>query len=173
MAPAQGKPPADAADTFDSARSAHLNVKIAAQRFDGHVEQICRRYNISQAQFGVLWVLCLAPNAKTGMPVGEIADGLITRASDATRLIDRLEAAGLVERLRHPDDRRSVLVRATTAGKRVFKTAAPQIDRYHAEAWSNLTNTELITLDRLLIKALWNNPDTKASDTCQPETARP
>ncbi len=148
------------------ARSAHLNVKIAAQRFDEHIERICQQHEISQAQYGVLWVLCLSPKAKSGMPVGEIADGLITRASDATRLIDRLETSGLVERLRHPQDRRSVLVRATTHGKKVFRAVSPPINRFHAEAWARLTEAELATLDQLLIKALWSDSNESQSDTC-------
>ena len=143
-------------DQLNQARSAHLNVKIAAQRFDEHVERICQDHGISQAQYGVLWVLCLSSNAKSGMPVGAVADGLITRASDATRLIDRLETSGLVERLRHPQDRRSVLVRATSQGKRVFRAVSPPINRFHTEAWARLSERELATLDQLLIKALWN-----------------
>lgn len=153
-------------EQLDRARSAHLNVKIAAQRFDDHVERICQQHDISQAQYGVLWVLCLSPKAKNGMPVGEIADGLITRASDATRLIDRLETSGLVERLRHPQDRRSVLVRATTQGKRVFRAVSPPINQFHTQAWARLTETELAILDQLLIKALWSDHDESQNDEC-------
>lgn len=159
-----GRPEDD--EQLKRARSAHLNVKIAAQRFDEHVERICQRLGISQAQYGVLWVLCLSPNAKNGMPVGEVADGLITRASDATRLIDRLETSGLVERLRHPQDRRSVLVRATTQGKRIFRAVSPAINQFHSEAWSHLTDRELATLDQLLIKALWNDPNGSEKEGC-------
>ncbi len=139
-------------------RSAHLNIKIAAQRFDDAVEEICQRHGISQAQYGILWVICLSPKSKRGVPVKEVADGLITRASDATRLIDRLEAAGLVERLNNPDDRRSVLVRATTQGRRSFTAVSPEIEKYHHEAWAHLTSQDLATLDRLLLKALWGEP---------------
>ena len=153
-------------DRLDRARTAHLNVKIAAQRFDEHVEGICQRHEISQAQYGVLWVLCLSPKAKTGLPVGEVADGLITRASDATRLIDRLESSGLVERLRHPEDRRSVLVRATTKGKRVFRAVSPVIERFHADAWSRLTEAELERLDHLLMKALWSDSNEPKGSSC-------
>lgn len=156
----------DRDDHTDRARSAHLNVKIATQRFDEQVERICQHHGISQAQYGVLWVLCLSPKAKVGIPVGEVADGLITRASDATRLIDRLESAGLVERLRNPADRRSVLVRATAAGRRVFKSVSPPIDRYQGEAWANLTAAELAMLDQLLVKALWNGAEGRADGRC-------
>jgi DNA-binding MarR family transcriptional regulator len=142
-------------DKIDIARSAHLNVKIAAGRFDDAVEELCQTYGISQAQYGVLWVLCLSEQARSGIPVKEVADGLITRASDATRLIDRLEKAGLVERLNNPHDRRSVLVRATAAGRRTFKAASPPIEKYHIKAWANLTASELETLHGLLLKALW------------------
>ena len=89
------------------------------------------------------------------MPIGAIADGLLNRASDITRLVDRLERSGLAERLPNPADRRSVLVRATPAGRRVFAAVTPQLQEFHRRQWSNLSTAEVDTLNQLLAKALW------------------
>jgi DNA-binding MarR family transcriptional regulator len=104
-------------------------------------------------------VLCLADDAEVGLPMGTIADGLLNRASDTTRLVDRLEQAGLAERLPNPADRRGVLVRATPAGQRVFSRLAPKLREFHRAQWASLSASELETFNRLLGRALWGASD--------------
>jgi DNA-binding MarR family transcriptional regulator len=137
-----------------------VNVIVAANRFSEGMDRICREEDVSQAQYVALWVLCLADDPGAGLPIGAIADGLLTRASDTTRLVDRLETSGLAERVRNPADRRSVLVRATPAGRAVFARLAPKMRAYHRAQWANLSPAELATLDTLLGKALWGDGDT-------------
>ncbi len=48
----------------------------------------------------------------------ELTAALRLERSSVTRLVDRLEARGWVERARHPEDRRSVLLRLTADGER-------------------------------------------------------
>ncbi len=138
-------------------RAVHLNVLLLGNRCLDSAEEICQSEGITHSQYVALWTLCLADGADTGLPVGEVADGLLNRASDATRLIDRLERAGLAERLRNPNDRRSVLVRATAEGRRVFAAVTPKLQEQHRHQWSNLSRDELDTLNRLVIKALWGD----------------
>ena len=136
-------------------RAAHINVLLLAHRSLEAAEEICQGEGITHSQYVALWALCLDDDAGTGVPVGAVADGLLNRASDATRLIDRLERAGLAERLRNPKDRRSVLVRATAKGRRVFAAVTPKLQKYHRHQWSNLTRAEVETFNHLLLKALW------------------
>ena len=135
-------------------REVHINVLLASGRFSEGMDQVCRTEGISQAQYVVLWVLCLSDDAATGLPTGAVADGLINRASDVTRLVDRLEKAGLVERRPNPDDRRGVLVRATAEGAKVFRKVEPRMRAFHRAEWAGLSAAELETLHRLLGKAL-------------------
>jgi DNA-binding MarR family transcriptional regulator len=104
-----------------------------------------------------LWTLCLADDADVGIPVRAVSDGLLNRASDTTRLLDRLGKAGLVERLPNPADRRGVLVRATPAGRKRFEAVTPKLQAFHATQWANLTGVEVQELHRLLAKALWGS----------------
>src|SRR5205085_4462300 len=99
-------------------RLAHLNVLIAADRDREAIEARCKPEGITMAQYATLWALCLA-DAPDGVPTGALADGLITRQPDVTRLVDRLVAAGLAVRAPSPNDRRVVLVAATPAGRAV------------------------------------------------------
>jgi DNA-binding MarR family transcriptional regulator len=52
------------------------------------------------------------------MTTGRLAEVSLTKGPTATRLLDRLEARGQVERLAHSADRRVTLVRITADGRR-------------------------------------------------------
>jgi DNA-binding MarR family transcriptional regulator len=136
-------------------RDTHINVILAAQRFTAGMQAICETGGVSQSQWGVLWVLCLGDEKRKGMPISQVADGLVTRAADASRLIDRLADAGLVERLANPADKRGVLVRATAKGRSAFKAIVPKLTTFHRQEWAELSGTELQTLNALLAKVLW------------------
>jgi DNA-binding MarR family transcriptional regulator len=51
--------------------------------------------------------------------MGRLAELVDVSLSNASGLIDRMEERGLVERIRVPDDRRVVLVRASAEGERM------------------------------------------------------
>ena len=104
-----------------------------------------------------LWVLCLADEPEAGVPIGSLADGLLNRASDTTRLVDRMARDGLVERVRDDADRRVVLVRPTERGTAAFESATAEVKAYHRRQWKALTAGELDELARLLDKVLWSD----------------
>ena len=54
------------------------------------------------------------------LPMSRIAELLDVSDSNATGLIDRMEERGFVERVRHPDDRRVVLVRVSDRGRQIL-----------------------------------------------------
>ena len=153
-------------------RNVHLNVLLLANRNLDLLESICRTVDLTHAQYVALFVLCLADDPDAGMPIGAVADGLLNRASDTTRLVDRLERAGLAERFPNPADRRGVLVRATRKGRTVFEQVTPEINGLHERQWSNLSVDEVRQLDRLLLKSLWGS-DLGASRFNEPPQAPP
>lgn len=55
----------------------------------------------------------------------ELADSLLLSRSAATRFVDRMEQAGLVERVECPSDRRGTFVAMTGKGFAAFERAAP------------------------------------------------
>jgi DNA-binding MarR family transcriptional regulator len=138
-------------------RDVHLNVLLLADRNLRELEEICGAQGVTHQQYVALWTLCLADDPDVGVPMGAVADGLLNRASDTTRLVDRLVRAGLAERLPHPVDRRSVLVRATAEGRRVFAAVTPELQAFHRRQWSNLSSEELSSLHHLMAKALWGD----------------
>ena len=144
---------------YRRARLAHINLLIAASRFTDDMDQACRAAGLTMQQYTVLWVLCFSDKADQGVPMGVIADGLVNRASDTTRMVDRMVQAGLADRRPSPTDRRVVLVRATAAGRRAFGAAVPAVMAFHRHQWANLTTTEIDTLHHLIAKTLWGSDE--------------
>jgi DNA-binding MarR family transcriptional regulator len=135
-------------------REAFINLFLAANRFTDQVEEVCRAEGITMSHYTVLWVVCLS-DEKDGVPMRAVVDGLLTRAADATRLVDRLTADGYTMRETSETDRRVVLVRATRAGRNLFQRITKRIKALHREQWAPLSPSELRELRRLLVKSLW------------------
>jgi DNA-binding MarR family transcriptional regulator len=78
------------------------------------MNEVLRPANLSQSQYNVLRILRGA--GADGLPCGEISERMVRRDPDLTRLLDRLEARGLVARARGIADRRVVLASITPDG---------------------------------------------------------
>ena len=97
---------------------------------------------ISMTHLHILWVL----EHHGDLPMGRLADLLDVSLSNASGLIDRMEERGLIERIRVPDDRRIVLVRASSEGARIRdEIEALKQDRMRS-ILARLTPTQLTRL---------------------------
>jgi DNA-binding MarR family transcriptional regulator len=82
-----------------------------------------------------------------------IGDRLVSRAPDITRLLDRLEAKGLVERVRPPEDRRQVLACITQSGMDLLHRIAEPLQACHQRQLGHLNPEEVEQLTALLHRA--------------------
>ena len=84
----------------------------------------------------------------------ELADQILYSKSGFTRVIDRMEEAGLVSRVRPPNDRRSILVVAhrPRAPRRWSAPAATTATASTATSPEHLTDTDTKALTRALEK---------------------
>jgi DNA-binding MarR family transcriptional regulator len=73
--------------------------------------------------YDVLWALERAEDRRLRM--SELADMTVLSRSNLTRLVDRLESAGLVERERAADDRRGALAVVTAEGRAMRRKMWP------------------------------------------------
>jgi DNA-binding MarR family transcriptional regulator len=85
--------------------------------------------------------------------IGELAEHVGIDETTATRLVDRLEHMGLVERRDAIGDRRATLVVLTRSGKTVSAEIAAQRQRFFADVLSTLEPEERAELVRLTAKA--------------------
>ena len=134
-------------------RDAYILLSVLTSQLSADIERLCKEFGITEAHFRVLWAVCQSSSVD-GIAMGEIADGLINRAADLTRLVDKLVKLRYVQRIQSPDDRRKMIVHATTNGRKVFNKIAALVKHLHVEQWDGLTQSELRELKRLLNKAL-------------------
>lgn len=100
----------------------YLQILLTAQVASRWVVGALRPSCLTPAQFNVLRILRGAlPDA---LPAGKIAERMVHHDPDLTRLLDRLESAGLVEKSRDQQDRRVLNVRITDQGLAVVETAS-------------------------------------------------
>src|SRR3954468_15792871 len=94
---------------------------------------------LNPREYGVLYALSAAPD---GLRITELLDDVLLTQPGMSRLIARLEARGLVERLDDPDDRRACRVRLTPAGARAQRRVGLAHGRHVAELMTRALSRE-------------------------------
>jgi len=124
-------------------RTASLLLQVLGRALRGH--------DLSPAQYNLLRILRGAAGA--ALTCGEIAERLVSPGPDVTRLLDRLEARGLVGRERDPADRRVVRARITREGSRLLIELDPAVDAVLKRLLGHLGEEGLRQLSELLERA--------------------
>jgi DNA-binding MarR family transcriptional regulator len=93
---------------------------------DHQLTDALKPYGITHTQYNVLRILRGA--GVNGLCGREVAERMVSRVPDVSRLLDRMEAAGLIDRERDPADRRNVTARITRKGLTMLEQATPQLE---------------------------------------------
>ena len=112
------------------------------------LEELLKEAGVSLTQYNVLRILRGA--GPEGLTRNEIRDRLINRMPDVTRLLDRMEEAGWVSRVRETEDRRCVATHLTRSGRTLVDSLDSPVQEEHARRLGHLTRTQLRTLIELL-----------------------
>ena len=108
----------------DEHLDAWRGVLNAHARLTARIEDALAAAGLPQlAWYDVLWALQSAPGKALRM--GELADAVTISRSGLTRLVDRIEAEGLLERRAAAGDRRAVEVAITPAGTKLLRRMWP------------------------------------------------
>ncbi len=105
-------------------------------------------YGITATQYNVLRILRGAGDS--GLCRAEVMERMIAQVPDATRLLDRMEAAGLIARQRSRKDRRFVTTRISPEGLALLEELDEPVGALNRQQLGVLTRTQL----RALIDAL-------------------
>lgn len=130
---------------------AQLNILRTAGVMNDEFSPVLKPYGITGTQYNVLRILRGAE--PDGLCRNEVRERLINRMPDATRLLDRMETAGLVTRSREEDDRRMVRTRITPHGRQIVDALDAPVIAQHEQQLGHLSIEELEILIRLLTKA--------------------
>jgi DNA-binding MarR family transcriptional regulator len=129
------------------AQEALLSVIVAANTLNDLMDRVCEEHKITRAQYNVLRIL------RGVYPEGharcEIACRMMDRASDVTRLVDRLQARRLVKRRRGSEDQRQAVTVITAKGMKLLETMAPPIEAATRKLLERLSDEDCRQLSRL------------------------
>ncbi|HEX2836053.1 MAG TPA: MarR family transcriptional regulator [Thermoanaerobaculia bacterium] len=125
-----------------------LALMRTADRLAGSSNTALRAANLSSSQYNVLRILRGA--GAEGLACGEISERMIRRDPDLTRLLDRLEKAGLVSRARGTTDRRVVRASITESGLALLASLDEPIQAATRETLAHVSEERLQTLLEIL-----------------------
>ncbi len=129
-------------------QEALLNVLRTADVLMQRLTAVLKPFKLSHSQYNVLRILRGA--GPDGLACREISERMISRDPDITRLLDRLEARGLVTRTRDEKDRRVVMARITPEGLRLLEALDEPIAEVDRQPLQHLGEQRLRTLIELL-----------------------
>ena len=113
-----------------------------------YIGRVLEPFGVTTQQFNVLRILRGA--GPEGLPTLAISERMIEEAPGITRLLDRLEAKGLVRRERCPEDRRQVLCYATPGGLELLARIDGAMDKADEQGLGMLSDKDKTELIRLL-----------------------
>src|ERR1700724_3100599 len=134
---------------FDSPQQeVFLNLWRTYDRLRALEDELFGRYDLTPQQYNALRLL--AGEQPNQIRTLDLAARLVSRAPDITRLLDKLEQRGLIERDRPADNRRVVHVGITEAGLKLLKELDHLVRACNARQLGHLATADLERLASLL-----------------------
>ncbi len=129
-------------------QEAYLSLLRTADSLQSRVEAKLKEFGLTGTQYNALRILRGA--GPDGLPCSDIGERMITRDPDITRLLDRLQKRGLVERTRARQDRRVIYGKITGAGLKLLRELDAPIEKHNRELLRHVSQTKLRQLIDLL-----------------------
>src|SRR5208282_5902301 len=130
------------------AQEAYLSLLRTADALHAQVEARLKDFGLTGTQYNALRILRGA--GPGGLPCREIGERMITRDPDITRLLNRLEDHGFVERTRARHDRRVIYGKITAAGLKLLRELDNPIEKHGREILRHVGQEKLKRLIELL-----------------------
>ena len=129
-------------------QEAYLSLLRTADALQRRVESWLKEFGLTGTQYNALRILRGA--GPDGLACREIGERMITRDPDITRLLNRLEDRGFVERARARHDRRVIYGKITAAGLKLLREMDNPIEKHGREMLSHVGPEKLKQLIELL-----------------------
>jgi DNA-binding MarR family transcriptional regulator len=128
----------------------------ASDSLASQADQLIKANGLTSAQYNVLRILRGA--GPEGLPCNTVAERMISRDPDMTRLLDRMEKRDVITRERQKEDRRVVKARITDEGLKLLKKMDAPIRQLHKSQFAHMTSARLKTLMDLLTEVAAHAP---------------
>ena len=127
---------------------ANLNIIRTAEFLMAAMAEVMKQESLTLTQYNALRILRGA--GEKGLMCVEIGERMVTKESDITRLLDRLETRGLVSRERPADNRRVVITRITAEGSKLLSRLDQPVANANVKLSGRLSKTQLTSLIEIL-----------------------
>jgi MarR family transcriptional regulator, organic hydroperoxide resistance regulator len=108
------------------------------------LDGVVAAHGISLKTFNVLRILRGA--GPEGLPTLTVAERMVERSPGVTRLLDRLDREGFIERRRDTEDRRRVVARITEHGRQILDVVDPLFAEAEDGLFESLTHDEVLEM---------------------------
>ena len=125
-----------------------LSIARTAAVVDHAGAEALKRFDLTITQYNVLRILRGA--GENGLCRNEVGERLVTKVPDVTRLLDRMEASGLIVRQRGSADRRYVTTRVTEKGLKLLEKIDRELPGIHGRQLGHMSQKKLHDLIDLL-----------------------
>ena len=132
-----------------------IGIYLVGDRLRRHFQGVVGPEDITSQQYNVLRILRGA--GSQGLPTLSIPERMVEQTPGITRLLDRLEAKGLVERTRCDEDRRLVRAAITADGLAMLDRLDGPLEAADRAALQMLSDADMDELIRLLELVLSGN----------------
>jgi DNA-binding MarR family transcriptional regulator len=129
-------------------QEAYLSLLRTSDALETRVEAWLKEFGLTGTQYNALRILRGA--GPEGLPCREIGERMITHDPDITRLLNRLEDRGFVERTRARHDRRVIYGKIAAAGLKLLREMDAPIEKYGREMLRHVGQERLKQLIELL-----------------------
>ncbi|MCZ2344493.1 MAG: MarR family transcriptional regulator [Bacteroidales bacterium] len=134
---------------FDSLQQeAYLALWRTFDRLRAIEEELFGQWDVTAQQYNLLRLL--RAEHPESVAASGLAERLVSRAPDVTRMLDKLESCGFVRRVRSDTDRRAVLVSITEAGCALLNAIAEPLRQCHDRQLGHVSPADLQALIALL-----------------------
>jgi DNA-binding MarR family transcriptional regulator len=156
------------AETFVSRKALGYLIRRLNNLIIPHAEALFADQELTFSQ----WVALVSLRDGLNRTCADIARHLNHDSGATTRMIDQLEARGLVTRTRSKEDRRVIALSLTTEGRAVAKAMAPRIMEFWNDVLENFSSAETANLIELLTRLLENIEAKLSIPPVKPRSAR-
>lgn len=137
---------------FDIRESLGYVISSVRQSWIDALEAELAPFDLTAAQY---IVILKVGSGSASTPI-ELCKTLQYDTGAMTRLIDRIEAKGLIRRLAHEADRRSLMLELTPAGQELYPRLAQVVMEMNKRALKGFSREEAASLDALLKRVAAN-----------------
>ena len=128
----------------NTAQEVYLSLVISCSQLSYDLDVLMRKHGLTQPQYNVLRILRGA--GPDGLGRNEIRERLVSSMPDVTRLLDRMEAAGMISRKQCELDRRQTKATLTAHGAKLVRKLDAPLDHLHHKHTDGIEERELQTM---------------------------